>query len=64
MPHKKKKLMKPVDNMASSDAPLQFLVKKDIETSKKIKPKDVFDGYKEPVKTKGKTKKNNSKNTY
>ena len=58
MTHKKKKLMKPVDNMASCDAPLQFLVKKDIETSKKIKPKDVFDGYKPPTNKK-KSKKTN-----
>lgn len=53
MPHKKSKLMKPVINNGNCDSPLQFKVKQDIENEKKIKPKDVFDGYKN---TSGKVK--------
>jgi hypothetical protein len=32
----------------------QFKVHKDVEADKKVKPKDVFEGYKEPKSVKGK----------
>tara|TARA_R110000737_G_scaffold158072_1_gene186435 strand:- start:655 stop:822 length:168 start_codon:yes stop_codon:yes gene_type:complete len=51
---KKKKIMKPVYNNGNSDSPLQFLVKADIDKMKKVKPKDVFDGYKDIKKKKKK----------
>ena len=40
---KKVKVLKPVENNGNADSPLQFEVNKDINKSKKVKPKDVFD---------------------
>ena len=46
MPVKKKqKNIKPIFNDNSADAPLSFDIHKSIEVSKKVKPKDVFEGY-------------------
>jgi len=51
---KTSKFQKPIYNDNTTECPqLQFQVKKDIETSKKIKPQDVFMDYK---KTKCKCK--------
>ena len=53
MPKTKKKVksIKPIFNDNSADAPLSFDIHKTIEDSKKVKPQDVFEGYK-----KGKSK--------
>ena len=45
---KKTKYIKPIYDDGSVDVPLQFNVKKSVEDSKKVKPKDVFEGYKAP----------------
>ena len=47
---KRVKIMKPVENNGTPEAPLQFQVKKDVEEDKKVKPKEVFDGYKQTAK--------------
>ena len=53
---KRVKINKPVENNGMPDAPLQFNVKKDVEEDKKIKPKEVFDGYKDKPKKGSKVK--------
>tara|TARA_R110000796_G_scaffold188750_1_gene305686 strand:+ start:432 stop:605 length:174 start_codon:yes stop_codon:yes gene_type:complete len=57
MPKKKKekvvKYIKPIFDDGSVDVGLQFEVKKSVENSKIVKPKDVFEGYK-AKKTKNK----------
>ena len=58
---KKGKKMKPVIEDASqprsADDESQFKVRKDIEDDKKVKPKDVFEGYKDDADRKWKGKK-------
>jgi hypothetical protein len=39
----------------------QFNVHKDVEADKRVKPKDVFEGYKDPKKDKKDTRKNKKK---
>jgi hypothetical protein len=56
MPHKKSNIMKPVMNNGNCDSPLQFNVKKSVEENKKVKPKQVFDGYKSNNKQSNKVK--------
>ena len=53
MPRKKKpkvKNIKPIDNDNTPNAPISFNVKKMNEDSKKIKPEQVFEGYKKKKK--------------
>jgi|TARA_R100000734_G_C3291111_1_gene82922 hypothetical protein len=45
---KKKTFVKPVINDNTPNTPLNFNIKKNIEDSKKIKPQNVFEGYKKP----------------
>jgi len=47
------KYIKPIFDDGSVDVRLQFNVKKSVDDSKKVKPKDVFEGYKSK-KTKNK----------
>tara|TARA_R110001583_G_scaffold126707_1_gene278308 strand:- start:63 stop:233 length:171 start_codon:yes stop_codon:yes gene_type:complete len=46
------KYIKPIFDDGSVDVGLQFEVKKSVENSKIVKPKDVFEGYKAKKKTK------------
>ena len=41
------------------DAPLQYNIPKGVEDSKRIKPKDVFEGFKDTKKSKSKSKSKN-----
>ena len=54
-------MLKPAEEDASiprsAEDTQQFNVPKDVEEDKKVKPKDVFEGYKETKKTKKPTKK-------
>lgn len=42
----KKTFVKPVQNDNTPNTPLNFNIKKNVENSKKIKPQNVFEGYK------------------
>lgn len=62
----KNKIVKPVVmNYGDVDPKLQFNIPKGVEEDKKVKPKDVFEGYKDPLSKPKKqyTKKSNRKNT-
>jgi len=59
MPHKKSKVMKSISNTENPNCPQQFNIKGEVDSKKKVKSKDVFEGYM-PSKGKGcgcKTKK-------
>lgn len=47
---KKKTFVKPVYNDNTPNTPLNFNIKKNVEQSKKIKPQNVFEGYKKSKK--------------
>jgi hypothetical protein len=47
---KKKTFVKPVLNDNTPNTPLNFNVKKNVEDSKKIKPQNVFEGYRKVKK--------------
>ncbi len=52
MPRKiKPKNIKPIMNDNTPNAPLSFDIHKTIEVSKRVKPQDVFEGYKKNTKT-------------
>ena len=48
----KKTFVKPVLNDNTPNTPLNFNIKKNVENSKKIKPQNVFEGYKKNNKKK------------
>ena len=52
MKKNKKTFVKPVYNDNTPNTPLNFNIKKNVEESKKIKPKNVFERYKKPTKNK------------
>ena len=56
---KNKKVMDPVENNGNADSPLQFKVNKEVEKSKKINSKMVFD-----TSDGNNVKKNNKKNKH
>ena len=58
----KNKMMKPVlYQYGTVDPKLQYNIPKGVEDDKKVKPKDVFEGYKDPLaKRKTYTRKNTS----
>jgi len=48
MPHKKSKvrvIQKSISNTENPNCPQQFNIKAEVDTKKKVKSKDVFDGY-------------------
>jgi len=45
MPHKKSKVIKSISNTENPNCPQQFNIKAEVDTKKKVKSKDVFDGY-------------------
>ena len=59
---KNEKVMKPVENNGNADSPLQFEVNKEVEKTKKVNAKMVFEpsgNNKKPKPNKNKPKKNN-----
>jgi hypothetical protein len=58
MPKKKKVVKNVIVKQTTNHDKIQIDIKKDLEDDKKIKPENVFEGYKK--KTKKKTKKKNS----
>ena len=45
MPHKKSKIIKSISNTENPNCPQQFNIRGEVDNKKKVKSKDVFDGY-------------------
>ena len=45
MPHKKTVYMKPICNTQNPNCPQQFNIKGEVDKRKKVKSKEVFEGY-------------------